>query len=221
MSTKRIRTEPDLSLTSPNHQGKSKEELINSCFNVIDEYKGMSVDEIKVRLRETQFPFAVAMENWINEFNFSGLVRNANAFNSEAVYYLGDKHFDRRGAQGTYHYTDVNFIPSIDQLLELKSRYTFVGIDNVQGSISIDDYEFPSRPLFIFGSEGTGLTPTMQSFCRDIIRIDQFGSVRSLNAAVASGIVMHTYVSYLQRECGHSNLSNNQCRRCHKRFPNE
>lgn len=210
-----------MSLTSPNHQGKSKEELINSGFNVIDEYKKLTVEEIKKRLRATAFPFAVAMEGWTGDFNFSCLVRTANGFNAEAVYYLGDKHWDRRGAQGTHHYLDVNFVPEVDMFLALKSQYTFVGIDNVPGSVPMDDYEFPLRPLFIFGSEGTGLTPTMQSYCQDIVRIENFGSVRSLNAAVASGIVMHTYVCYLQRNCGHFSVLNQSCIFCHKRFPNE
>jgi tRNA G18 (ribose-2'-O)-methylase SpoU len=50
--------------------------------------------------------------------------------------------------------------------------------------------------LFIFGEEGVGLTPQMQSFCQDIVEIEMYGSVRSLNCGVASGILMHQYVSW-------------------------
>lgn len=222
MSTKRIRTEPDWSLSSPEHieivAQKNKDYLSSWQYNVQDHLKSKSLSEIRQRLKNTAFPFAVCSESWNSDFNLSCLIRTANGFNAEAVYYLGNKHYDRRGATGTYHYTDTNFIPSVNDFLALKSRYTFVGIDNVPGSVSIDDYDFPERPLFIFGSEGTGLTPTMQSYCQDIVRIEQFGSVRSFNAAVASGIVMHTYISFIQRECGHSTIDNNQCVKCHKRF---
>jgi len=49
--------------------------------------------------------------------------------------------------------------------------------------------------MLVFGEEGVGLTPAMQAFCKKIVYIPQYGSVRSLNCGTASGIVMHDFVT--------------------------
>lgn len=172
-------------------------------FNVIDDFKPLSVEEIRTKLNASAFPFAVCMENWIGDFNFGSCIRNANAFNAKEIFYVGARKFDRRGAQGTYHYKDVKFLPSIEDLKDLKRQYRFIGIDNVRGSKSIKNYSWFKNagrdlpPLVIFGEEGCGLTPDMQYLCEEILHIDMYGSVRSLNAATASGIIMHSITSQI------------------------
>jgi tRNA G18 (ribose-2'-O)-methylase SpoU len=198
MSKEKVKTQPDISLTSPAHQ-----EAIAACTehyklwqrNVVDRYKGMSEEEIKLDLRATAFPFAVCMENWISDFNFSSLVRNANGFGASAVYYIGNKKVDRRGMVGCHNYTDVIFLPTIDEFRILNNEYTFVGLDNVPGAIPLPSYSWSPKSLMIFGSEGTGLTPMMQAMCNDIVAIPMFGSVRSFNCSSASAVVMYDYLS--------------------------
>jgi tRNA G18 (ribose-2'-O)-methylase SpoU len=185
----KIATTPNLADSSPEHQ--------KAIAAGNDHFKDKTVEEIKKELKDTSFPFAVCMENWISDFNFSSLIRNANGFNAKEVYYLGDKKFDKRGAVGTYNYTDVKFLSSIDDLVKLKNDYIFVGIDNVVGSVSLPTYHWSPNSLMILGSEGTGLTPTIQAMCKDIVSIPMSGSVRSFNASAASAIVMYDYVSKL------------------------
>jgi len=197
MSKIKVRTQPDLFLNSTKHQ----EAFVNDKdftawqYNVADHLKGKTVDEIRQQLKTTAHPFAVAMENWRGDFNFSSLVRNANGFNAKEVFYLGDKKWDKRGALGTFNYTDVNFISTIDEFIKLKERYVFVGIDNIAGSVPLPSYTWPKNALMILGSEGTGLTAEVQAMCQDLVNIPMFGSVRSFNAAASSAVVMYDYVA--------------------------
>jgi tRNA G18 (ribose-2'-O)-methylase SpoU len=198
MSKDKVKTIPDLGATSPAHQaalaaGTEHYKLWHR--NVADHFKEMSEEAIKARLQATAHPFAVLMENLIGDFNFGTLIRNANAFNAKEVFYIGDKKFDKRGAQGTYHYTDVKWLSTIEELLLLKEQYVFVGVDNIDGAVSISTYNWPANSLLIFGSEGVGLTTQMQAMCDKLVYIEQFGSVRSLNVGTASGIIMHDFVS--------------------------
>lgn len=163
--------------------------------NVADKFKSMPDEEVRAELKRTANPFAVCFENWTGDFNISTGVRNANAFNAEAVYYVGNKKWDRRGAVGVHNYTDVIFIPTIEDLIELKKQYTFVGVDNVEGAVPINSFVWKTNSLLIFGSEGVGLTPEIIKMCDNVVYIKQFGSVRSLNAATASGIVMNDFVT--------------------------
>jgi tRNA G18 (ribose-2'-O)-methylase SpoU len=197
MSKLKIRTAPDLSQDSPAHQQAKidgPEHFQAWQYNVADRFKSHTVEEIKQELQRTAHPFAVCFENWIGDFNMSSGIRNANAFNAKEVFYLGDKKWDKRGAQGVYNYTEVKWLPTIDDFIKLKERYVIVGVDNVAGACSLRYYHWPRNTLMVFGSEGTGLTPEMQSMCKDIVAIDQFGSVRSLNCGTASGIIMYEFV---------------------------
>lgn len=193
----KVRTTPDLSATSPAHLENSSDEdrLWKWNRNVIDEYKDLSNEEIRAKLKAKALPFAVCFENWVHDFNISSGIRNANAFGAQCVYIIGDKKFDRRGAAGVHNYTDVIFLPTVDDFVALKEQYTVIGIDNVPGARYIDETLPIDNSLFVFGSEGTGLTPGIQSLCDQMVQIKQFGSVRSLNAATASGIVMYDFTS--------------------------
>jgi tRNA G18 (ribose-2'-O)-methylase SpoU len=194
----RIKTHPDLSETSPAHidaKAKGDEHFRLWQRNVIDEFKELSEDVIKQKLQATAFPYAVLFENLINDFNIASGFRNANAFNAKEIFYLGDKKFDRRAMQGVHNYMDIQFLYSIDDLMKLQDRYMVIGIDNVPGAIPLTKYQWQKNTLVVFGSEGVGITPAMQSFCKNLVYIEQFGSVRSLNVATASGIVMNDIVS--------------------------
>jgi tRNA G18 (ribose-2'-O)-methylase SpoU len=195
----KIRTTPNLANDSSAHQEaiQNKDHFRAWEFNVANHLKDKTVEEIGQYLKDTANPFAVCMENWVGDFNFSSLIRNANGFNAEKVYYIGDKKYDKRGAVGTYNYTDVQFLPTINDLLDLKNDYCFVGCDNVSGSIPLPSYNWPKKPLMILGSEGTGLTKEVQSMCKDIVHIPMMGSVRSFNAAAASAIIMYDFVRKL------------------------
>jgi len=163
--------------------------------NVQDRFKDTPTEDIKSEMKRTSFPFSVCFENWQGDFNMATGIRNANAFNTREVFYLGNRKFDKRGAVGTYHYLDVTHLSSLEELRSMKDRYTLVGIDNVVGSVPITNYKYPENPMFIFGEEGVGITADTLSLCTDIVEIPMYGSVRSLNCGTSSGIVMYDYTS--------------------------
>lgn len=193
----KVKTTPDLSATSIAHQqalrdGKDHFRLWER--NVADQFKDQPDQDIKAHLQATAHPFAVCFEHWIGDFNIGSGIRNANAFNAKEVFYLGEHKWDRRSAVGVYNYTPVQWLPTMEDLIKLQERYVIVGIDNLPGACSLRHYSWAPNTLMIFGEEGVGLTPAVQAFCRDIVEIEMYGSVRSLNCGVASGIVMHDFV---------------------------
>lgn len=200
--TPKIKSTPDLSLASKKHQDAKalgKEHFMTWDRNVADRFKDMTEEEIKISLAETAFPFAVCFENWINDFNMATGIRNANAFNLRDVYYIGDKRWDRRGAVGVHNYTEVKWLPSIEEFAKLKDKYTIVGIDNLPGARSIRNHKWAPNTIVVFGEEGVGLTPGMQELCEYMVEIPMFGTVRSFNCGVASGIIMHDMINNFER----------------------
>jgi len=171
--------------------------MSNDSRNVIDKYKGWEIDLIREDLNKNKFPYAVAMQHIDGDFNFSTVVRNANAFGANEVFYIGGKkHWDTRGDVGTRHYSHVQFIRTPEEFVKLKERYVFVGMENnVPGCVSIKDFVWPKNSLIIIGEERSGIVPDILNICDHLVYINMVGSVRSLNAGCASAIAMFDYVN--------------------------
>lgn len=198
MSKEKVKTQGDMAAYSTAHQDALKDPEANYrawSRNVTDELKEKSEEEIRQILQATANPFAVCFEHWIGDFNMSTGVRNANGFNAKEIFYIGERKWDRRGAVGVHNYTEVQWISKVEDLTSLKDKYTFVGIDNVPGSVPMAEYVWPENTLMIFGEEGPGLTPAMQNLCKDIVHIEMYGSVRSFNCGSASAIAMYDFVA--------------------------
>jgi tRNA G18 (ribose-2'-O)-methylase SpoU len=181
--------------TNPHSKNKSQDPFFQQ-FNVVPQYFGWTQDLIKEKLRETAFPYSVLMTQISHDFNFGTLVRCSNAFNAGKVYYFGNtRKFDPRGAVGTHHYMEPVWIDTFEKLKNLKNQYTFVGIDNIEGSVELEKFEWPENTLMIFGEEQIGIIPEILELCDYKVYIPMFGSVRSLNVGTASGIVMNDFVT--------------------------
>lgn len=194
----KVKTKPDISVDSKAHKQikeNNEDHTTSWIHNVEDRFKDKSKEYIKETLEKEAFPFAILCEQWVNDFNIASAMRNANAFNAKEIFYIGMKKIDRRGITGAYNYKEIKWLSSIEDVLALKNTYKFVAIDNLEGAVPLQSYKWEPNTLMIFGSEGVGITDYMRSLCDDMVYIPQYGSVRSLNAAVASGIVMNDFVS--------------------------
>ena len=171
--------------------------------NVVDKYKSMTDEQIRQDLLKTKNPISVCMEHWKGDFNISTLIRNANAFNVEKVFYLGKKRIDIRGAVGSHHYIDIFHVPDgVCELVNLKKTYTFVAMDNnIPNTEKLSEFCWSSLekpPLIFFGEEGVGLTSEALNMCDYRIEIQQYGSVRSLNVGTSSGLVLYELSQHLK-----------------------
>lgn len=162
--------------------------------NVIDEFRGASVEDIKTALDARRHSLEIAVENLERDFNMGTIVRNANAFNVAKVHIVGRKQWNKRGAMMTDKYMNVEYHPTIDDFMASVTGKSIIGIDNIENSIPLADAELPKNAVMVFGSEGDGLSREMISRCDQIVAIEQFGSTRSVNVGVASGIAMYAWL---------------------------
>jgi tRNA G18 (ribose-2'-O)-methylase SpoU len=70
-----------------------------------------------------------------------------------------------------------------------------IGVDNLPGARPLERSRLPRVCVLVFGQEGPGLSESIRRVLTDCRSIAQFGSTRSINAGVASGIAMHTWIS--------------------------
>ena len=164
--------------------------------NVVDRYRYWRTDAIVTDLDERRHPFHVAIENWKHDFNIGAIVRNANAFLAAAVHIVGRRNWNRRGAMVTDRYQHVQHHATIDELVEWAraNDLPLLGVDNLPGAEPIDRAPLPRACVFLFGQEGPGLSDDARKACERVLSIPQYGSTRSINAGVASGIAMYEWV---------------------------
>lgn len=164
--------------------------------NVIDRYRYWRREAIVEDLDSHRHDFHVAIENWEHDRNIGTVVRNANAFLAAEVHIVGRRRWNRRGAMVTDRYQHLRHHETIADFVAWAAaeRIPIIGVDNLPGSTPIESARLPAECVLLFGQEGPGLSQTARQAVSEVLSITQFGSTRSINAGVASGIAMHAWI---------------------------
>lgn len=166
--------------------------------NVADYLKWLSDDETKKYLEEQRLNYGILIMNLLFDNNAGNIVRSANAFGASEIILYGHKKFDRRasvGAEFYSHFRHLKFVEDLDGLF--KEYDQVVAVENTPEAVPLETYEWDKnkKTLIIFGQESAGIPKEILEKCDAVVSINQRGSVRSLNVAVAAGIVMHDYAN--------------------------
>ncbi|WP_460958562.1 TrmH family RNA methyltransferase [Parasphingorhabdus pacifica] len=165
--------------------------------NVVDRYRYWRREAIVADLDQRRHEFHVAIENFQHDHNIGTVVRTANAFAAEAVHIVGRRRWNRRGAMVTDRYQHVHHHPDLAALRAHadENGLAIVAVDNTPGAEPIERTPLPRRCLLLFGQEGPGLRDDSRGTADLVVSIAQFGSTRSINAGVAAGVAMHTWIA--------------------------
>lgn len=166
--------------------------------NVVDRYRYWTVEAIRADLDRRRHPFHVVIENWRHDLNIGTVVRTANAFLAAEVHIVGRRRWNRRGAMVTDRYQHIRHHPDVDDLARWAETASvpLIGIDNLPGSTPLGASPLPEVCALVFGQEGPGLSDDIRPVLGECRSIPQFGSTRSINAGVAAGIAMHTWIEH-------------------------
>lgn len=170
--------------------------------NVVDRFKGMSVEEVRKELDANRKPFHIVCQNLTGDFNIGQIVRGCNAFGCAEVVIAGLRGWDKRGAVGTYHYEDVLKVDSVEEYIEYirtlpcdaGDKYTIIAAEITNDAIDITEFKWPEHVVLVVGEEGLGLSQETIDLCDFAVYIPMVGSVRSLNVAAATQIMMYDYM---------------------------
>jgi len=164
--------------------------------NVVDRYRYWRREAIVADLDAHRHDMHVAIENLRHDFNIGSVVRTANAFLVKEVHVVGRRRWNRRGAMVTDRYQHVRHHQDVESLLAWAhgEGLAVVGIDNLPGSVPLEETRLPRHAVLLLGQEGPGLSPAARDRLDLVVSIAQFGSTRSINVGAAAAIAMHTWV---------------------------
>jgi tRNA G18 (ribose-2'-O)-methylase SpoU len=165
--------------------------------NVVDAYRYWTRQAIIADIDQRRHPLHIAIENFGNDANIGAVVRTANAFAVHTVHIVGRRRWNRRGAMVTDRYQRLCHHDSTAGLLSFAAvtGLVVVAVDNVPGAARLEHTALPRDCLLVFGQEGPGITEETRAGAQLTVSIAQFGSTRSINAGVAAGIAMHTWIA--------------------------
>ena len=166
--------------------------------NLIDEYKGMSNEQVFDALAAKRTPLEIAIENVEHDFNIGSIVRTANSFNVSKVHIIGKKKYNRRGAMCTDKYLEIVHHSTIEDFLATQHGREMIAIENnTPRAKPLHEKQFIEDTTLIFGSENNGITPELLENAHDVRFIESFGSTRSVNVGAAAAIAMYEYTRQL------------------------
>ncbi|MDT0544096.1 MULTISPECIES: 23S rRNA (guanosine(2251)-2'-O)-methyltransferase RlmB [Streptomyces] len=160
-------------------------------------------DLVAAAADEGQDPLIVALDGVTDPRNLGAVVRSVSAFGGHGVVVP-----ERRAAgmtagawktsAGTAARTPVARATNLTRALEAykKAGLMVVGLD-ADGDTEVQDAEVLEGPVVIVaGSEGKGLSRLVAETCDVLVRIPMPGGAESLNAGVATGVVLYEAVRH-------------------------
>lgn len=181
--------------------------------NVVDQFKGLSDDIIRGEQESRRCELITVAINLTHDFNKSSALRTHSSYAGKRFILLnrpndqlignpeGSKQWDKRGAVGTQNYNTVEHY-DINRHAELFDElraegYTIYAVDNQPefNPESIHETVFPEKTVLIMGEEQFGIPEEIIRASDRMVYIPQAGvSPRSLNVAVAHGIIAYTWM---------------------------
>lgn len=155
-------------------------------------------NDIKKRLENIEtnrHPFALLLDNVIDEINIGSIFRLADAVRLEKIYLYNKVHYNwnqkkmQRVSRSTFKYVPFQELNTVEQVKKLKSQYKFIGLEITNTSIPYQEFQLPSKkPLIIIGNEKHGISKELLKETSQTVHLPMLGINTSMNVAMASAI---------------------------------
>ena len=164
----------------------------------IPPYEYAHPDELLEAASDSGTPaLVVALDGVTDPRNLGAVVRSASAFGGHGVLVpqrrsAGMTAVAWRTSAGTAARLPVARATNLTRTLReyAQTGLMVAGLD-ADGDVSLDEFDLATDPLVIVaGSEGKGLSRLVRETCDVIVSIPMAGPVESLNASVATGVVL-------------------------------
>jgi len=155
------------------------------------------IDEMISQAKEKgEQPFLIILDEIQDSYNLGSILRIADAAGVHGV--IIPKHRSvgldatvAKASAGAMEYVPVAKVTNLTQTIEeLKGKgFWIVGTDQ-EGTSQYDKIDYRGALAVVIGSEGEGIGRLIKKNCDFLVTIPMRGSVNSLNAAVATGIIV-------------------------------
>lgn len=148
-------------------------------------------------LLDAPAPFFMVLENIQDPGNLGTILRTAEGagvtgilMSRDTVDIFNPKTI--RSTMGSVYRVPFLYVEDIcETVRELKNKGICTYAAHLKGTGSYDEQDYTKGTAFLIGNEGNGLTDQLADLADTYIRIPMYGQLESLNAAVASAVLMY------------------------------
>ena len=151
---------------------------------------------MEIAKEKNESPFLIILDELKDSYNLGSILRIADAAGAHGV--IIPKHRSvgldatvAKASAGAMEYVPVAKVVNLTQTIEeLKEKgFWIVGADQ-EGTSPYDKIDYKGSLAIVIGSEGEGIGRLVKKNCDFLVTIPMRGQVNSLNAAVATGIIV-------------------------------
>ena len=182
------RKKMDQLFAGANHQGVAAK---------IDDYKTYEIDEILESIPKGKMQLLVMLDGLEDPHNLGAILRTCDCVGVDGV--IIGKHRNvkltptvAKVSTGAIDTVKVSMVTNLTQTIKYlkKQGYWIVSAD-LDNSRDYREGRYDVPLVLVIGSEGFGVSPLIQKNCDYSVRLPMQGTVTSLNASVAAGIMLY------------------------------
>ena len=184
-------------------QYKSKREIDHLAPGVhqgiilfIPDYKYKDISDVL----DDEAKFFVILDHLEDPHNLGAIIRTCEAAKVDAIIMPKDRQAQvnstvMKTSAGTLDNVSIvtvtNLVSTIDELK--KNGFWIVGTA-LEDSVDYRSIDYSGKIALVIGNEGSGMSKLVQNACDFIAKIPMYGTTNSLNASVASGIMIYEVI---------------------------
>lgn len=184
-------------------QYKSKREIDRLAPGVhqgiilfIPDYKYKDISDVL----DDEAKFFVILDHLEDPHNLGAIIRTCEAAKVDAIIMPKDRQAQvnstvMKTSAGTLDNVNIvtvtNLVSTIDELK--KNGFWIVGTA-LEDSVDYRSIDYSGKIALVIGNEGSGMSKLVKNACDFIVKIPMYGTTNSLNASVASGIMIYEVI---------------------------
>lgn len=184
-------------------QYKAKKEIDRLASGVhqgiilfIPDYKYKDISDVL----DDEAKFFVILDHLEDPHNLGAIIRTCEAAKVDAIIMPKDRQAQvnstvMKTSAGTLDNVNIvtvtNLVSTIDELK--KNGFWIVGTA-LEDSVDYRSIDYSGKIALVIGNEGSGMSKLVKNACDFIAKIPMYGTTNSLNASVASGIMIYEVI---------------------------
>ena len=167
----------------------------------IDEYKTYSVEEILNAIPKGKLPLLLMLDGLEDPQNLGAILRTCDCIGVDGVIIGKNRSVQlnatvAKTSTGAIDTVKVASVTNLSRTIqELKEHGFWVVGADMDKAVDYRDIQVDVPLLLVIGSEGFGISSLVKKHCDYMAALPMIGSVTSLNASVATGIMLYEIYS--------------------------
>jgi 23S rRNA (guanosine2251-2'-O)-methyltransferase len=164
----------------------------------VKDYQTIGLNELLKKIKNVKNPILVMLDGIEDPQNFGAILRTCEATGVSGVI-IGEHRsaplsaVTAKAAAGAIEFVNVSKVTNLTRtLVELKKLgYWIVGAALNEVAVDFQTIDYNSPLVLVIGAEGKGISRLVLENCDFIAKIPMVGKINSLNASVATGVMLY------------------------------